>query len=172
MSQDEHADTLRFSRRIMLAAGVVGASAVALTACSKVRTPSAAAATTTVSSPPASSTTPNTATSADQSSAASEPAPANAIAKLSDITVGEAISATDASGAKIIIARPTATTVAAFSAVCTHQGCTVAPAGKQLNCPCHGSVFNATTGEVLQGPANRALDKVSVTISAGSIVAG
>ncbi|MDQ2956405.1 MAG: Rieske (2Fe-2S) protein, partial [Actinomycetota bacterium] len=94
------------------------------------------------------------------------------LAKLSSIKVGEAISATGPDGAKIIIARPTATTVAAFSAVCTHQACIVAPAGKELDCPCHGSVYNATTGEVINGPAPRPLPTVNVTLSGDNVVAG
>ncbi|MGZ4650530.1 MAG: QcrA and Rieske domain-containing protein [Kineosporiaceae bacterium] len=48
------------------------------------------------------------------------------------------------------MAQPTAGRVVAFSAVCTHQGCRVNPAGPQLDCPCHGSVFDAFTGQVLR----------------------
>jgi Rieske Fe-S protein len=43
---------------------------------------------------------------------------------------------------------------------------------QELDCPCQGSVFIATTGEVVNGPANRALDKVNVTVSGHDIVAG
>jgi cytochrome b6-f complex iron-sulfur subunit len=178
MNQEERPNTLSFSRRNVLTAGVFGASAVALTACSKAKAPAGAAgtATTQATSTPAQSSSPTApsaaSTSAAKSTGATTAAPANTIAKLSDITVGEAISAAGTGGAKIIVARPTTTTVAAFSAVCTHQGCTVAPVGNQLNCPCHGSVFNATTGEVLQGPASRALDNVNVTLSGNNIVAG
>jgi len=179
MNEQERPNTLSLSRRNVLAAGAFGASAIALTACSKAKTPAAAAAgstTTQATSTPAHSSSPSptsaASTSAARSTATTAAAPANTIAKLSDITVGEAISATGTGGTNIIVARPTTTTVAAFSAVCTHQGCTVAPAGKRLDCPCHGSVFDATTGEVLQGPASRALDKVNVTLSGNNIVAG
>ena len=48
----------------------------------------------------------------------------------------------------------------------------VAPAGGQLDCPCHGSVFNATTGAVVNGPASRPLPAVKVTLSGEDIVAG
>ena len=93
------------------------------------------------------------------------------LAKLSDIKVGEAISATGPDGADIIITRPTQTTVAAYSAICTHEGCTVKPAGKELDCPCHGSVFDLK-GAVLNGPAQRPLRAVSVTLSGDDVVAG
>jgi Rieske Fe-S protein len=60
----------------------------------------------------------------------------------------------------------------AFSAICTHMGCTVAPAGSELHCPCHGSRYNALTGAVLQGPAPRALPSVPVHVAGGKVVEG
>ncbi len=60
----------------------------------------------------------------------------------------------------------------AFSAICTHMGRTVAPAGKQLQCPCHGSVYDAATGKNLSGPAPRPLSPVSVHVAGGEVVAG
>ena len=57
----------------------------------------------------------------------------------------------------------------AMSAVCTHQGCTVAPSGSELACPCHGATFDLN-GEVTGGPAPRALEHYEVTIdSSGAI---
>jgi Rieske Fe-S protein len=168
MTNDDHTEPIALSRRSVLAVGAAGASTLALAACSKAKT----------SSPPASSSTPaSNAPSTGPTSSAAPPtessgAAAQSLAKLSDIKVGEAISAKGPDGAKIIIARPTDGTVAAFSAICTHQGCTVAPAGKELDCPCHGSVYNAATGEVMGGPAPRPLDKVSVKIAGDSVVAG
>jgi nitrite reductase/ring-hydroxylating ferredoxin subunit len=91
---------------------------------------------------------------------------------LDQIKVGEAVSAKLPGGAPIIVARPTATTAACFSAICTHQGCTVKPAGTQLHCPCHGSVYNAVTGAVIKGPAPRALPPVAVHISNGNVLSG
>jgi thiosulfate dehydrogenase (quinone) large subunit len=40
----------------------------------------------------------------------------------------------------------------AFSAVCTHAGCQVGYQGGQIVCPCHGGVYNASTGAVEGGP--------------------
>lgn len=161
------------SRRSMLTAGAVGASAVALAACTQAK--SADDPTVNGSAPAAGSS--NAATGgASKAATGGSSAPAGttgpALAKLSDIKVGSAIAATNADGSKIIIARPTSSTVAAFSAICTHQGCVVAPAGQQLDCPCHGSVFNATTGAVVNGPASRPLPAVSVKLSGENIIAG
>ena len=56
----------------------------------------------------------------------------------------------------------------AASARCTHLGCKLRhdPAGKGFRCMCHGSIFDAT-GEVLRGPAARAMDRFRVTLDAG-----
>src|SRR5207253_4059582 len=69
------------------------------------------------------------------------------LAKVADIPVGDAVSGV-LDGQPILISQPTAGTIVAFTAICTHQGCTVAPAGKTFHCPCHDSVYNAATGAV------------------------
>lgn len=89
---------------------------------------------------------------------------------LAAITIGEAVAAKLPDGSPVVVARPTTASAACFSAICTHMGCTVAPAGKQLHCPCHGSVYNAVTGEVVHGPAPRALAPVSVQVVDGEVV--
>lgn len=68
------------------------------------------------------------------------------------------------------VARPGADSVTAFSAVCTHQGCTVVAAGEQLMCPCHGSRFALLTGEVLRGPAEKPLPPIGVRLSGDSVI--
>jgi Rieske Fe-S protein len=93
------------------------------------------------------------------------------VASLADIPVGGSISATLA-GAPILISQPTPGVVVAFSAICTHQGCVVKPAQEELDCPCHGSRFNPSTGEVLGGPAPLPLGKVPVTVAGDAILAG
>lgn len=99
----------------------------------------------------------------------SSPAAAAALAKLADITVGSAVSAKDASGKPLIIARPTSTTAVAFSATCTHKGCPVKPEGTELKCPCHGSKFAAATGKVINGPAQAPLTPFPVKVANGEV---
>jgi cytochrome b6-f complex iron-sulfur subunit len=94
------------------------------------------------------------------------------LAKVSDVPVGGAISAQDANGKPIIVSQPTQGDVVAFSAICTHMGCTVAPAGNQLQCPCHGSTYDLATGENTGGPAPSPLPKVQVTVHKGEVVEG
>jgi cytochrome b6-f complex iron-sulfur subunit len=94
-----------------------------------------------------------------------------ALAKLADVPVGGAVAA-QGPGGPIIVAQPTAGQVVAHSAVCTHAGCMVAPAGAQLACPCHGSIFDAFTGAVVRGPATAPLAAVPVKVSGQDVVAG
>jgi Rieske Fe-S protein len=91
---------------------------------------------------------------------------------LADVPVGEAKAAKAPDGSDVIVARTSESACAAFSAICTHQGCTVAPQGADLVCPCHGSVFNALTGEVKQGPAKKPLPSVAVKVENGKVVTG
>jgi Rieske Fe-S protein len=73
---------------------------------------------------------------------------------------------------KVVVTRPAPDDVRAFSAVCTHQGCTVdAVADGTIDCPCHGSSFDAATGAVRHGPAARALPAVAVVVRSGKVFA-
>lgn len=92
----------------------------------------------------------------------------SATVALSSIPVGGAVSASLGS-APIVVAQPTAGQVVAFSAVCTHQGCTVAPQGKEYDCPCHGSRFDAATGDVLNGPARDPLPRLKATVAGDTV---
>jgi Rieske Fe-S protein len=91
------------------------------------------------------------------------------VASLSDIPVGGTLSAT-VEGKPLLLAQPTEGKVVCFSAICSHQGCTVSAAAKDFECPCHGSTYAAATGAVTHGPAEHSLARVQVTVSGGSIV--
>ncbi|WP_395242953.1 ubiquinol-cytochrome c reductase iron-sulfur subunit [Agromyces sp. MMS24-K17] len=116
------------------------------------------------------STDPSPDTSAP-SGDASSPATGIEIAALADVPVGGSISVT-IDGQDALLAQPTAGQVVAFSAICTHQGCVVAPKGAEFDCPCHGSKFDAATGEVLNGPALKPLPSIAVKVDGDRIVAG
>lgn len=57
----------------------------------------------------------------------------------------------------------------AVSPICTHRGCTVDVHGERLVCPCHGSTYNRS-GQVLKGPAQRALTRYAVARTADTLV--
>lgn len=68
-----------------------------------------------------------------------------------------------------LVARTGATTATVLTATCTHEGCTVSSfADSQFVCPCHGSTFS-TSGSVVKGPANRALQQFAASVS-GDVV--
>ena len=73
----------------------------------------------------------------------------------------------------VVVTRDDAGAVHAFSATCTHQGCQVSEVKDgQIFCPCHGSRFSATNGQVTSGPASRALPTVAVTVEGNDVFAG
>lgn len=97
------------------------------------------------------------------------PAVGGDVGALADVPVGGSIDAT-IDGEPVLIAQPTAGQVVAFSAICTHQQCVVAAAGEEFHCPCHGSIYEAATGEVVQGPAIDPLTPIAVAVSGDRIV--
>jgi Rieske Fe-S protein len=71
---------------------------------------------------------------------------------------------------KVVVTQPTSGEFKAFSAVCTHQACVVADVSDgTINCACHGSKFDITTGAVKQGPATKPLPEKSVTLDGDGI---
>jgi Rieske Fe-S protein len=102
----------------------------------------------------------------------SSPQPASgqppSLALTSDVPVGGGKILADK---KIVITQPRAGSFEAFTAICTHQGCTVSSvSGGTVNCPCHGSKFSIANGSVVTGPAASALAPVSIKVQGTSIV--
>ncbi|ANZ24273.1 (2Fe-2S)-binding protein [Rhodococcus sp. WB1] len=133
-------------RSVLLGAGVAAVAATA--ACS------------TYGDEPASGQT-SAAEDAGTGAAAGQP-----LAAVADIPVGGGRIFPDQ---KVVVTQPAAGEVLAFSAICTHQGCTVAAVQDgTINCPCHGSRFNLD-GTVANGPAARPLESRAVTVENGEI---
>lgn len=68
----------------------------------------------------------------------------------------------------IVIAQVDQGMFAAFDAICTHMNCTVAynALNLTLDCPCHGSTYEATgpqAGQVISGPAPLPLTKLTAS---------
>lgn len=143
------------TRRTVLATGA-GALALGCVGCGAEKGGEAASA----SSAPASS--------ASSSPAAQEAAAdGKALARTSDIPEGGGKVFKEE---KVVVTQPKKGDFKAFSAICTHQGCTVnTVADGTIDCPCHGSRFRIEDGSVAHGPATRPLPKRSIKVDGKSI---
>jgi thiosulfate dehydrogenase [quinone] large subunit len=91
---------------------------------------------------------------------------------LSKIAVGQTHQFSLSNGSPAVLFR-TKNGVFAYSAVCTHQGCTVSykSSNKTLHCPCHGAEFDPfANGKAVQGPARDPLSTVKVKIEGNWVV--
>jgi thiosulfate dehydrogenase [quinone] large subunit len=94
------------------------------------------------------------------------------IVKLAALDVGATKNFSLENGAPAILFR-TKIGVFAYSAICTHQGCTVSytPSSKTLKCPCHGSEFDPfNSANAVVGPAAAKLPSVKVAIDGTWVV--
>jgi nitrite reductase/ring-hydroxylating ferredoxin subunit len=63
-------------------------------------------------------------------------------------------------------------TLHAFDDLCTHQQCSLAEGELDettVECPCHGSQFDITTGQAVRGPASDPVDIFEVREADGSL---
>lgn len=74
---------------------------------------------------------------------------------------------------EVVVTQPEAGSYKAFSAICTHQGCTVGSViDNVIQCDCHGSQFSAKDGSVISGPALKPLAPKTVSVSGKTITVG
>jgi Rieske Fe-S protein len=92
---------------------------------------------------------------------------AGPLAKTSDIPEGGGKIFADQ---KVVVTQPAANEFKAFSAICTHEGCTVGSISDGLiHCPCHGSEYSIKDGTVKGGPAPKPLPPEKIKIAGGEI---
>ena len=142
-------EPIGMTRRAVLAGGCGAVCAAALTACAGYG-----------SGGPAPAPVP----------AADPTAGPSALAAVADVPVGGGvvIAAQD-----VVVTQPVAGEFTAFSATCTHQGCTVNEvAVGTINCPCHGSRFAVADGSPTAGPATRPLPGRTVAVRGDAVVLG
>lgn len=164
------ADITGVGRRKVLAVSAATVGGAALAACGSddkkspaTETPNGTGGTNT-SQP--SSPSPSASTGGSTGTGTGAPA-GKALAKTTDIPVGGGKIFADE---KVVVTQPTAGTFKAFSATCTHQGCTVSTVSNgTIDCPCHGSKYSAADGSVKNGPATRALAEKKITTSGDQI---
>ncbi len=130
-------------RSVLLGAGALGAAGL-LVACGDdpPATPPAAGATT-----------------------AAAPVPATVPA--ADVPVGGGTILTEQN---LVVTQPTAGDFKAFDATCTHQQCQVTTVSdSKITCACHNSQYDAATGAVTRGPAQRSLTAKTVAVSGDTL---
>ncbi|MGW6278496.1 Rieske 2Fe-2S domain-containing protein [Kribbella sp. NPDC055071] len=146
-------------RRTILAAGSAIAGAAILSGCVVEQSAPPTASTQPQATGAASAPTSPDAPAGTQSAPASEPAQPP-LAKVSDIPAGGGVIL---SQQRVVLTKDQSGKVAAFSAICTHQGCTVTEVRDgTINCPCHKSKFDAGSGQPVSGPAKKPLPPVSI----------
>ncbi|GHF85402.1 Rieske (2Fe-2S) protein [Streptomyces sp. JUS-F4] len=145
-------------RRTVLAAGAVGAAALA-TGCGS-------------SDEGGGGDTSGTPTTSDGASDGASPGASDGVelAATGDIPVG---GGTVFKERKVVVTQPEEGEFKAFSAVCTHASCLVSTVSDgTINCPCHGSRFSITDAAVEAGPAPRPLPAERISVWGGTIRLG
>lgn len=87
------------------------------------------------------------------------------VADSAEVAEGE-LAAFDVGGERIAVAN-VGGTFHAFNDTCTHLRCSLAEGeleGTVVTCPCHGSQFDVTSGEVLRGPAQEPVQSYAVRV--------
>lgn len=72
----------------------------------------------------------------------------------------------------VIVSRTGPDSYEVFSTICPHQGAKVSEYNAQrktLVCPLHGSEFDAKTGEIKIGPANKPMDGKKATVEGDTV---
>ena len=113
------------------------------------------------------------ATAASTTAKSTSKASGKQIIKLADLKVGGTYNFTHSTQGVPAVLFRTKTGVFAYSAICTHQGCTVSynSSSKHLKCPCHGAEFHPANGaKAVAGPTNTPLSKVKVAVSGEWVV--
>ena len=82
-----------------------------------------------------------------------------------------ALAAFEVSGNRIAIAR-VGDALYAFGDTCTHRGCSLANGDLEatiVTCPCHGSQFDVTTGDVVRGPAGEPVRSYPIRLEGSEV---
>jgi Rieske Fe-S protein len=154
VTQEPQTESLATRRGVLAGVGLVGLAS-AITACG------AGAGATTPAAPAGSASSAGGAVGAGSATAAT------ALAATSQIPVGSGKIFT---GPRVVVTQPAAGDFKAFSAVCTHMGCIVNQISDgTIDCPCHGSQYSITTGDVVAGPAPSPLPAKQITVSDDSV---
>lgn len=149
------------TRRGVLA-GSAAVVALALGACASSEEASGGATTAT---PPGT----DAGTSPDGSSQSAPPS-GEVLATTGEFPTGGGKVVTTGSGV-VVVTQPADGQFKAFSGRCPHQGCPVTEVLENtIFCNCHGSTFDAETGDRMEGPAPVGLTPVAISVEGDQIV--
>jgi Rieske Fe-S protein len=171
VTQELQKDSMATRRGVLAGVGLVGLAG-AITACG-----SSASSSSTPAGNAATSAAP---TAAAPTAAAGGGASASASASTgTGSTASGALTATSAipvgsgmifAAKQVVVTQPTAGEYKAFSAICTHMGCTVSQISNgTIDCPCHGSQYSIKDGAVVAGPAPKPLPAEKIKVTGDSI---
>jgi Rieske Fe-S protein len=177
VTQEAHKESLATRRGMLAGVGLVGLAG-AITACGASGSSSSSSA-----AAPATSSAPADASSASSSSAAASSAAASggtsATASAAAASASGALTATSTipvgggmifPAKLVVVTQPTKGEYKAFSAVCTHMGCTVSTISDgTIDCPCHGSKYSIKNGAVEAGPAPSPLPAKQIKVTGDNI---
>ena len=98
------------------------------------------------------------------------------VAQRSEIKAGE-LTVVETQGEEIVLTELDGKVIA-FSNVCSHEECTFVFEGEgkldgeEVECDCHGSIFNVMSGEVLTPPATQPITIYNVEIQGDDVLVG
>jgi len=171
---DESAEvSAKVGRRVLVQTGavavIVGVGAVVLGGIGRMVAGNSSSAL--ASGEPSSGPSADTSPAQPAVSATGAPAGGTSIGASTELPVGGSLAFTDGAGNPGFALQPKAGAYLAYSAVCTHEGCTVGydQGANQFACPCHGARFDGASGDVLRGPARDPLQKYTVTEWGGTL---
>lgn len=156
------------SRRGILAGSAGAVAVMALGACASSDETSSTGSTT--SSAPATTESESATPTSEESSPTGESPAGTPLAGTDDFPVGGGVVVKTDSG-PVVITHPTDTEFLAFNGRCPHAGCPVTEVLENtILCNCHGSVFDGSTGDRLEGPAPTGLEPVQIQVAGGEIL--
>jgi Rieske Fe-S protein len=147
---------------VVLGGSAAAVAAIALAGCGG---DEPAATSTTPAGEPATTEPAESPTPTEDGESSGEP-----IATVGEFPVGGGKVVSTAAGA-VVITQPADGEYVAFNARCPHAGCPVAEVTENtILCTCHGSTFDGSTGERLEGPAPTGLEPVAIVVEGDDIL--
>ena len=96
--------------------------------------------------------------------------PGSTLVATADVPVGGGVVLGDQG---VVVTQPQEGEFKAFSNICTHQSCPITKVTEgNIECTCHFSKFSIEDGSVVDGPAEKSLPEMQITVSGDSITLG